>query len=78
VCQYDGFWEPDFRSAERLTDTVGLADRVRIDQRHLQSARMAECQHSLVEVGEPETMALPLPAAADHPDANRPFQQLRI
>jgi len=61
VCQYDGFWEADFRSAERLAGTVGFADRVGIDQRNPQAARMAKCQQGLVEVGRPETMALPFP-----------------
>src|SRR5208283_2883716 len=68
----------DLRSAERLAHTVGFADRVGIDQRHLQPARMAECQHGLVEVGEAGNDGAAIPAAADYQDANRPFQQLSV
>ena len=50
VCQHDGFRKADFRSAKRLADTVGFADCVGINQCHLQTARMAECQHGLVEI----------------------------
>src|SRR5271157_273734 len=78
VCQYDGFWKADFGSAEGLTHTVGFADCVGIDQRHLQPTRMAECQHGLVEVGEAGNNRAAISATADDQDANRPFQQLRI
>src|SRR5271165_1271787 len=50
VCQHNSFRKADLRSAERLAHTVGFADRVGIDQRHLQPAGMAECQHGLVQV----------------------------
>src|ERR1019366_5443412 len=78
VCQYDGFREANFRSAERLAHTVGFADRVGINQCHLQAARMAEGQHGLVEVGEAGSDRAAVPAATDYQDANRSFQQLRI
>ena len=78
MCQHDGFRKADFGSAKRLAHAVGFADRVGINQRHLQAARMAECQHGLVEVGEAGNDRAAVPAAADHQDANRPFQQLRI
>src|SRR5271165_5986449 len=39
---------------------------------------MAEGQHCLVEVGEAGNNRAAVPAAADHQNANRPFQQLRI
>src|SRR5664279_4986280 len=78
VCQHDSFWKADLRSAKRLAHTVGFADRVGIDQHHLQAARMAECQHGLVEVGESRNDGAAVAATADHQDTNRPFQQLRI
>src|SRR5271166_6631908 len=76
--QNDRFWKADFGSAKRLAHAVGFADRIGINQRHLQAARMAECQHGLVEVREAGSDGAAVPAAADHQDANRPFQQLRI
>src|SRR5271157_134538 len=78
VCQNDSLRKAYFRSAKRLAHTVGFADRVGIDQCDLQAARMAECQHSLVEIGEAGNNRAAVPAAADHQDANRPFQQLRV
>src|ERR1035438_8163229 len=39
---------------------------------------MAECQHGLVEVGEPGNDRTAVAAAADYQDTNRPFQKLRI
>src|SRR5271157_2148592 len=39
---------------------------------------MAKCQQGLVEVGEAGNDRAAVPAAADHQNANRPFQQLRI
>jgi type I restriction enzyme S subunit len=39
---------------------------------------MAECQHGLVEVGEPENDRTAVAAAADYQDTNRPLQKLRI
>src|SRR5664280_2379007 len=78
VCQHDSFWKADLRSAKRLAHTVGFADRVGIDQRHLQTTRMAKCQHGLVEVGEPGNDRTAVTAAADYQDTNCPFQKLRI
>ena len=78
MCKDDGFREPDLRSAERLAHAVGFADGIGIDQCHMKSARMAECQYCLVEVGEAGNDRAAVPAAADHKDTNRPFQQLRI
>ena len=78
VCQYDSFRETNFRSAKGLAHTVGFADCIGIDQRHLQAARMAKCEHGLVEVGEAGNDGAAVPAAADHQDANRALQQLRI
>ena len=42
VCQHNSLRKADFGAAERLTHTVGLADRVGINQRYLQAARMPD------------------------------------
>src|ERR1035441_7631263 len=55
VCQNYSFWESDFRPAKWLSDTVGFADCVGINQRNLQAARMAEGQHGLGEGGHSGT-----------------------
>src|SRR5271157_360326 len=78
VCQNDSFWEAYFRSAKRLAHTVGFADRVRIDQCNLQAARMAECQHGLVEVWEAGNDCAAIATATDDQDTDRPFQKLMI
>src|ERR1035438_5325375 len=78
VCQHDSFRETDFRSAERLAHTVGFADRFGINQSNLQAARMTKGQHGLMEIWEAGNYGAAVAAAADHQDANRPFQQLGI
>src|ERR1035441_1286632 len=70
MCQHDGFREADFRSAKRLAHTVGFADCVGINQRYLQAARVPECQHGLVEIGEAGNDRAAVPATADYQDTN--------
>ena len=41
--------ESRFPFDKRLAHTIGFADGFGINQRHLKAARMAECQHGLVE-----------------------------
>src|SRR5664280_3856107 len=66
VCQHDRFREPDFRAAKGLAHAVGFADRVGINQRHMQTSGMAKCQHGLVEVREAGNDGAAVPTAADH------------
>ena len=70
--------EADFGSAERLAHAVGFADRVGVDQGHMQAAGMSEGQQGLMKVRESGNDGAAVPATADDQDANRPFQQLRI
>jgi hypothetical protein len=76
VGQDNALMQADFRSGERLADTIRRRDSVAIDQLHMQASRMAIGQQSLMEIWQPSSDCATVPSAADNHDLDCSSQQL--
>jgi hypothetical protein len=75
INQDNHFMETHIAYAERLPHAVGLRDQVAIDQGDVQSIRVAEGNHGLMQIGQTARNCAASTSTSDNRDSDSPGQK---